>query len=84
MDSTFKKEIYSYEAPWLVYGMNWSVRDDPKSRFRLAIGSFVEEYNNQVEVGRLSLNPPPVLAITMHFPNALYRSSSLTRRLMDL
>ena len=38
-----KKEIYTYEAPWLVYGMNWSVRRG-KSEFRLAIGSFLEEY----------------------------------------
>ena len=36
-----RKEIYKYEAPWQVYSMNWSVR--PDKRFRLAIGSFVEE-----------------------------------------
>lgn len=44
--STAKKEIYTYETPWLIYGMNWSVR--PGMDFRLAIGSFVEEYNNKV------------------------------------
>lgn len=44
-----RKEIYKYEAPWTVYAMNWSVR--PDKRFRLALGSFVEEYNNKV--GRL-------------------------------
>jgi hypothetical protein len=33
-----KKEIYTYEAPWQIYGMNWSVRPDQK--FRLA-GMFV-------------------------------------------
>lgn len=36
-----RKEIYTYQAPWLIYGMNWSVRPDQK--FRLAIGSFEEE-----------------------------------------
>lgn len=41
-----RKEIYKYEAPWTIYGMNWSVRTD--KRFRLAMGSFVEEYNNKV------------------------------------
>jgi len=46
-----KKEIYTYEAPWLIYGMDWSVRPDKK--FRLAIGSFVEEYNNKVEIVQL-------------------------------
>ena len=41
-----KKEIYKYNAPWTVYGMNWSVRPDKK--FRLALGSFIEEYSNKV------------------------------------
>ena len=41
-----RKEIYTYDAPWTIYGMGWSVRPDHK--FRLALGSFVEEYNNKV------------------------------------
>jgi len=43
-----RKEIYKYEALWTIYAMNWSVRHDKK--FRLAIGSFIEEYNNKVQV----------------------------------
>lgn len=43
-----RKEIYKYEAPWTVYATSWSVRPDKK--FRLAIGSFIEEYNNKVQV----------------------------------
>ena len=43
-----RKEIYKYEAPWTVFSMNWSVR--PDKRFRLALGSFVEEYNNKVQI----------------------------------
>ena len=43
-----RKEIYKYEAPWTLYGMNWSFR--PDKRFRLALGSFVEEYNNKVQI----------------------------------
>lgn len=43
---TKRKEIYKYEAPWMVYAMNWSIR--PDKRFRLALGSFIEEYNNKV------------------------------------
>ena len=46
-----RKEIYTYTAPWLIYGMNWSVRAD--QRFRLAIGSFEEEYNNSVRIVQL-------------------------------
>ena len=43
-----RKEIYKYNAPWTVYGMNWSVRPDKK--FRLALGSFIEEYSNKVRL----------------------------------
>jgi len=43
-----RKEIYKYEAPWPLYALNWSVR--PDKRFRLALGSFVEEYNNKVQI----------------------------------
>ena len=47
-----KKEIYTYQAPWLIYGMNWSVRTD--KRFRLALGSFLEDYTNKVEIVQLN------------------------------
>jgi len=46
-----KSLIYTYEAPWQIYGMNWSIRKDKK--FRLAIGSFLEEYNNRVQIIQL-------------------------------
>ena len=45
-----KKEIYKYTAPWSVYAMNWSLRPDKK--FRLALGSFIEDYSNKV--GRIA------------------------------
>ena len=48
-----RKEIYKYDAPWTVYSMNWSIR--PDKRFRLALGSFVEEYNNKVSTVILQL-----------------------------
>ena len=47
-----RAEIYTYEAPWLIYGMNWSVRAD--QRFRLAVGSFEEEYSNSVRIIQLN------------------------------
>jgi WD repeat-containing protein 68 len=43
-----RKGIYTYEAPWTIYGMNWSVRTD--SKFRLAVGSFIEEFRNKVKL----------------------------------
>ncbi|VDM02978.1 unnamed protein product [Schistocephalus solidus] len=42
------KEIYKYDAPWNIYALNWSLR--PDKRFRLAIGSLIEEYNNKIQV----------------------------------
>ena len=43
-----RAEIYTYEAQWLIYAMGWSVRQD--KRFRVAVGSFVEQYNNKVDI----------------------------------
>ena len=48
-----KKEIYTYTAPWPVYGMNWSTRKDMP--FRLAVGSFFEEYKNVVHIVQVCL-----------------------------
>lgn len=44
--------IFTYNAPWLIYAANWS----NKSPFKLAIGSFVEEYNNTIEIIQLNEN----------------------------
>lgn len=61
-----RKEIYKYEAPWTVYAMNWSVR--PDKRFRLALGSFVEEYNNKVGRARGGRQPQiPQLSCELAF-----------------
>lgn len=43
-----RKEIYSYDAPWSVYGLASSQR--PGAEFRFALGSFMEEYSNKVQV----------------------------------
>ena len=60
--ATKRKEIYTYTAPWLIYGMNWSVRAD--QRFRLAIGSF------EVRPARRSL--PPRARVTYAPPRAIF------------
>lgn len=44
-------EIYTYDAPWHIYSMNWSVRRDKK--YRLAIASLLEQYSNRVEIVQL-------------------------------
>ncbi|KAJ3675828.1 hypothetical protein LUZ60_004870 [Juncus effusus] len=46
-----RSEIYTYEAPWHIYAMNWSVRRDKK--YRLAIASLLEQYPNLVEIVQL-------------------------------
>jgi WD repeat-containing protein 68 len=40
--------VYTYLAQWPIYSLAWSVRRDKNSR--LAIGSFLEDYSNKVEL----------------------------------
>ena len=49
-----KKEIYDYNADHVVYGMGWSIREDKP--FRLALGSFIEEYKNVVDIVQLKVS----------------------------
>ncbi|CAG8509607.1 8538_t:CDS:2 [Ambispora leptoticha] len=44
-----KKEMYQYIAPWPVYGLDWSKRPQEKA-FRLALGSFIEECDNKLQI----------------------------------
>ncbi|MBA0613176.1 hypothetical protein Godav_013669, partial [Gossypium davidsonii] len=46
-----RSEIYTYEAPWYIYAMNWSVRRDKK--YRLAIASLLEQYPNRLQIVQL-------------------------------
>ncbi|KAL3102152.1 hypothetical protein niasHS_003561 [Heterodera schachtii] len=48
-----RKEIYRYKASFNVYAMGWSTKLDNHLKFRLAIGSFIEEYNNKVSIVQL-------------------------------
>ena len=43
-----KPELFGYEAPWNIYAMAWSQRKDKP--FRLAVGSFIEEYKNKARL----------------------------------
>lgn len=44
------KEIYTYQAPWVIFGLGWSQRSEEQKKFRLALGSFIEEYTNKVQL----------------------------------
>ncbi|XP_051126344.1 WD repeat-containing protein LWD1-like [Andrographis paniculata] len=48
-------EIITYEAAWDIYAVGWSVRKDRK--YRLAIGSFLEEPSNHVEIVQFDYPP---------------------------
>ncbi|CAN6251732.1 unnamed protein product [Urochloa humidicola] len=64
-----RSEIYTYEAGWHIYAMNWSVRRDRK--YRLAIASLLEQVPNRVEVVQLdeaSGDIAPVLAFDHQYP----------------
>ncbi|KAG5191615.1 WD40-repeat-containing domain protein [Tribonema minus] len=44
------REIYTYEAPWMIYGLAWSRREEQHLGYRLAVGSFMEEFKNSVHI----------------------------------
>ncbi|KAI6207290.1 hypothetical protein M3Y99_01851200 [Aphelenchoides fujianensis] len=48
-----RKEIYVYNSPFDLYAMAWSTRPGPENKYRLAVGSFMEEYNNKVSIIQL-------------------------------
>ena len=43
-----KKQIYTYEGKWPIYGINFS--NKPEKNIRLAMGSFIEDTANKVEI----------------------------------
>ena len=49
--SSPKGEIYNYQAPWVIYALNWSNRKP----FRLALGSFVEDHSNGIQIVDLDM-----------------------------
>ena len=46
-----KKEIYTWTAPWPVY----SVGVSNQAPFTIAVGSFIEEYSNKIQVMQLDM-----------------------------
>lgn len=80
-----RKEIYKYLAPWPLYSMNWSVR--PDKRFRLALGSFVEEYNNKVQIISLDEDTSEFSAkrlVGISFLLSLWHESSDAKKTVSL
>lgn len=46
-----RKEIYTYQAPWVTYTMAWCRK--PERKFYMAVGSYIEEYANQFQIVQL-------------------------------
>lgn len=51
--STKHKEIYTYETPWTAYAMAWCRRPGEDSKFKMAVGSYKEEYSNLLQIIQL-------------------------------
>ena len=55
-----RKEIYTYEAPWTTYSLAFCRKEDSgRGKFKLAVGSYIEEYTNQIQI--IQLQHPDVL-----------------------
>ncbi|KAL9159352.1 hypothetical protein ABFS82_08G127900 [Erythranthe guttata] len=66
-----RTEIFTYESPWDIYAMNWSVRSDKK--YRLAVASLLEQYSNRVQIVQLDnstgeIRPDPALSFDHPYP----------------
>ncbi|KAL1916037.1 uncharacterized protein VTP21DRAFT_6041 [Calcarisporiella thermophila] len=48
-----RRHMLRYEAPWPIYGLDWSNRGGEES-WRIAIGSLVEEFNNKLQIVQLA------------------------------
>jgi WD repeat-containing protein 68 len=43
-----ESQVYTYTAPWTIYAMGFSSRPDQK--YRIGIGSFLEDIDNKIEI----------------------------------
>jgi len=48
-----RKEIYTYQAPWTAYSMSWCNSTDERNKFKIAVGSYKEEYSNHLSIIQL-------------------------------
>jgi len=73
-----RKEIYTYQAPWTAYSMSWCRSTDDRNKFKIAVGSYKEEYSNHLSIiqlqsvqtnkGGTSVGPQPHRTAP-HFPS---------------
>lgn len=46
-------QVITYNAPWIIYSLAFSAH--PKYPYRLAVGSFLEEVKNNIEIIQLNM-----------------------------
>lgn len=46
MNEVRESQVFSYVAPWLIYSLGFSCK--PNNLYMIAVGSFLEEIENQV------------------------------------
>jgi hypothetical protein len=78
-----RKEIYTYKAPWTTYALGWSHKD-PSSRFRLAVGSFKEEYSNQVSYSSSLYICVCLCVYSLHSTISIIKKDTPTRSSVDI
>eukprot|EP01016_Furgasonia_blochmanni_P051562 TRINITY_DN8132_c0_g1_i11.p1 TRINITY_DN8132_c0_g1~~TRINITY_DN8132_c0_g1_i11.p1 ORF type:complete len:156 (+),score=7.74 TRINITY_DN8132_c0_g1_i11:75-542(+) len=52
MDYRNESQVFSYTADWIIYAIGFSA--NPQYRFRIGIGSFMEDTENKVEIIQLN------------------------------
>ncbi|KAI9469092.1 MAG: WD40-repeat-containing domain protein [Benjaminiella poitrasii] len=58
------KEIYQYDAPWLTYALDWCKTQNEQLNFKLAVGSFIEDSNNKLQIiSRTDLLPDTNISV---------------------
>ncbi|EGR30663.1 WD repeat protein [Ichthyophthirius multifiliis] len=45
-------QVFSYQAPWVIYALGFST--NPEYNYRIAIASFLEDIDNQIEIVQLN------------------------------
>ena len=48
-----RKEIFTYKCPWTAYSLAWCQRTEERHKLKLAVGSYKEEYSNQILIIQL-------------------------------
>ena len=54
LDNKGDSQVFSYLAPWLIYALGFSTK--PTINYRIGIGSFLEETENQVNFSKKNVS----------------------------